>query len=108
MLKKVDLLRHELKALRFMLDRLDEGGLKKSESPAREDFQSEQCRDLYDAIAGSPTRAAAEQKIGLMELEGVDLDSFLRLSGDHYYSYPRLVKQRAQAIRSGRLVVENA
>ncbi len=49
---------------------------------------------------------AAEQIIGGLELEGVDVQSFLRLRADHYYTYPALVKERAAAIRSGALKVE--
>jgi hypothetical protein len=105
-LKEVDMLRHELKALRYILDNLHDGRLPAAELPAREDFQSEQGRELYDAIMAAKDRAAAEQAIAALELEGVDVQSFLRLSADHYYTYPALVKQRAAAIRSGALKVE--
>ncbi len=74
--------------------------------PAREDFQSEQTRALYDAIVSASDRAAAEKRITGLELDEVDLDSFLRLSGEHYYSYPTLVRERAEAIRHGELKVE--
>ena len=107
-LKEVDLLRHELKALRFMLDNLHGGRIAAADLPAREDFQSDQGRELYDAIVKAKDRAAAEQTIAGLDLEGVDIQSFLRLSADHYYTYPALVKQRAAAIRSGALKVERA
>lgn len=106
-LKPIDILRHELKALRFILDNLHGGKLDRAEVPARGDFQSEQARALYDAIMGAPSRAAAEQKIGELELDEVDIHSFLRLSGEHYYTYPALVRERAEAIRAGRLKVED-
>ena len=46
--------------------------------------------------------------IFLIELEDVDVDSFLHLSGEHYYTYPALVHERAEAIRRGELKVEAA
>jgi hypothetical protein len=107
-LKRIDILRHELKALRFMLDRFHAGTEGAAELAPREDFQSEQGRAIYDAIAGSPDRAAAEQRLAALELDEVDIDSFLHLSGEHYYSYPGLVRERAEAIRSGRLRVVDA
>jgi len=107
-LKRIDILRHELKALRFILDNLHEGKLERSAIPPRDDFQSAQGRELYDTIVSASSRAVAEEKIAEMELDEVDIESFLRLSGEHYYTYPALVRERAQAIRSGKLKVENA
>jgi hypothetical protein len=107
-LKRIDLLRHELKALRFILDNFHSGKLEQAALPRREDFQSEQTRALYDAIMQAPDRIAAEKSIADLELDEIDLDSFLRLSGEHYYSYPALVRQRAEAIRRGELKVEAA
>jgi hypothetical protein len=107
-LKRIDILRHELKALRFILDNLHSGKFERAALPPRDDFQSTQGQELYDAIVGAQSRAAAEKKIAAMELEEVDIESFLRLSGEHYYAYPALVRERAQAIRAGKLKVENA
>ena len=106
-IKPVDILRHELKALRFILDNFHSGKLGASALPAREDFQSEQGRALYDSIVKAPSRNAAESTIAELELEDVDIDSFLHLSGEHYYTYPALVRERAAAIRTGKLTVEN-
>jgi len=105
-LKRVDILRHELKALRFILDNYHTGKLDSASIPPREDFQSAQGQRLYDIILGAPGRTAAEEEIGEMELDDVDIESFLRLSGDHYYTYPALVHERAEAIRQGRLRIE--
>jgi hypothetical protein len=105
-LKRIDILRHELKALRYMLDNFHLGKLKGDDLPAREDFQSEQTRELYDLIINAADRNSAEKQIGELELDEVDLASFLRLSGEHYYSYPALVKERAAEIRSGKIVIE--
>ena len=107
-LKRVDILRHELKALRFILDNYHSGRIERSAIPPREDFFSEQSRNIYDAIVAAESRADAEQRIASLDLDDVDIASFLRLGGEHYYTYPALVRERAAAIRSGRLKVENA
>lgn len=108
MLKQVDVLRHELKALRFMLDNFHSGKVAGAQLPPREDFLSQQGRMIYDAIVNAGSRAAAEEQIRQLDLEDVDIDSFLRLGGEHYYTYPALVRERAAAVRSGRLKVEEA
>jgi hypothetical protein len=107
-LKPVDVLRHELKALRFILDAFHSGKLEPGALPPRDDFQSAEARAIYDAIVGTKSRADAERRINGLELEEVDVESFLRLAGDHYYAYPALVRERARAIRAGRLKVEGA
>ena len=107
-LKRIDILRHELKALRFILDNLHAGKIAHDAIPPRTDFQSEQGRELYDIITNAASRADAEVKIGALDLDDVDIESFLRLSGEHYYTYPALVRERAEAIRAGRLKVEAA
>jgi hypothetical protein len=107
-LKPVDVLRHELKALRYILDNFHSGKLASAALLPREDFFSQQARQIYDAIVQAPSRAVAEERIGAMELEDVDIASFLRLSGEHYYTYPALVRERAQALRAGRLTIEAA
>ncbi len=107
-LKRVDILRHELKALRFILDNFHQGKLDESTLVPREDFQAPQSRQIYDAIVSAPSRAAAERQISELELDGVEIESFLRLSGEHYYTYPVLVRERARAIRDGTVKVESA
>jgi hypothetical protein len=107
-LKRIDILRHELKALRFILDSYHSGKLPPDALPPRNDFQSEQGRLIYDAIRNAPSRDAAEHTIADLDLDDVDIESFLRLAGDHYYSYPALVRERADAIRKGELKVETA
>lgn len=107
-LKRIDILRHELKALRFILDNCHAGKIARESIPPREDFQSEQGRELYDIILKAPSREEAEAQIGKLELDDVDIESFLRLSGEHYYTYPALVRERAEAIRAGTLKVEAA
>ncbi len=107
-LKQVDVLRHELKALRFILDNFHSGKLISGALPPRDDFLSVQSRAIYDAIVQAQSRADAETRIGELDLDGVDLDSFLALSGEHYYTYPALVRARARALRAGRLRIEAA
>jgi hypothetical protein len=107
-LKHIDILRHELKALRFILDHYHSGTLGPASLPPREDFQSEQGRAIYNAIVRAPDLETAEQRIRALDLEEVDLESFLRLGGEHYHTYPALVRERAEAIRRGQLKVEAA
>lgn len=107
-LKRVDILRHELKALRFILDNYHSGRLDTGSLPPLEDFQSEQGREIYAAIIDAPDQGTAAERVRALDLEEVDLDSFLRLGGEHYHSYPALVRQRAAAIRRGELKVEAA
>jgi hypothetical protein len=105
-LKRIDLLRHELKALRYILDNYHAGKLSGAALPPRDDFQSAQGREIYDVILAAPARAEAERRIAGLELDDVDTASFLRLTGEHYYTYPALVSERAQAIRQGHLQIE--
>ena len=107
-LKRIDVLRHELKALRFILDNFHSGKLAQAALPPRDDFLSEQARQIHDAIVQSPSRQAAEARIGALALDDVDTGSFLALNGEHYYTYPALVRERARALRTGQLRIETA
>ena len=107
-LKHIDILRHELKALRYILEHYHGGKLPAEEVPPREDFQSEQGRIIYDVICGAASRGDADQAISRLELEDVDVDSFLRLGGEYYHTYPALIRERAAAIRNGALKVESS
>ena len=107
-LKRIDILRHELKALRFILGHYHSRTLDLTSLPPREDFQSEQGREIYGTIIDAPDQRTAAERIRALELEEVDLESFLRLGGEHYHSYPALVRERAAAIRRGKLKVEAA
>ena len=61
-LKRIDILRHELKALRFILDNLHVGKIGSDAIPPRADFQSEQGRELYDVITKASSRADARNE----------------------------------------------
>ena len=84
-------------------------------------FSDQQLRDQADAVRPRMGRPRAAVQIGErgdapaatdaadeenVRLDDVDVTSFLRLSGDHYYTYPTLVRERAAAIRTGKLTVE--
>ncbi len=107
-LKQIDILRHELKALRYILDNYHAGRIEPLAIPPCEDFQSEQGRRIWQVILEARSRAEAEERLRELEFEGVDVESFLRLSGEQYYTYPALVRERAAGIRAGRLKVEPA
>jgi len=107
-LKRIDVLRHELKALRYLLDARHSGRVDRCAILPREDFISEPARLLYDAIVDAPDRTDAERRVRALDLEDVDIESFLRLGGEHYYTYPALVSERAAALRAGRLRIEAA
>jgi len=107
-LKRIDILRHELKALRFILDHYHSGTLNAALLPPREDFQSDQGREIYVAIVDAPDQGTAQERIRSLDLDDVDVESFLRLGGEHYHTYPALVHERAEAIRRGELKVEVA
>ena len=107
-LKQIDILRHELKALRYILDNYHVGRIGPSAIPPCEDFQSEQGRRIWRIIIEAGSRAEAEERLGELEFDGVDVESFLRLNGEQYYTYPALVRERAAGIRAGRLKVEPA
>ena len=68
-LKQIDILRHELKALRFILDNFHAGKIARDAIVSREDFQSGQGRELYDIIMKAPSRAEAI-RAGRLKVEG--------------------------------------
>lgn len=100
-IKRLDQQRHELKALRYLLDRHPAGLQDPVALPGRADFQLEDSRLMFDALLGTTTQAEAARAIEALPLEETDVDSFLRLGGQFYHDYPRLVKERGQAFRNG-------
>ncbi len=71
-------------------------------------FNRSRGAQIYSAIVNAPEQATAEERIRALELDEVDIESFLRLGGEHYHTYPALVRERADAIRRGQLKVEAA
>jgi hypothetical protein len=91
--KRIDQQRHELKALRYLLQFHPESLARTKPLPRREDFQIADCQRIYDALVAAQTREAATAAIRALDLEETDLDSFLRLGGEYYYTYPKLVAE---------------
>jgi hypothetical protein len=104
-IKKLDQQRHELKALRYLLEFYPESIKNTEEIPSREDFQIEDTRLIYDALMSAKTKEEAAKAIDDLDLEETDVESFLRLGGQFYHSYPKLVKDRGQEFRMGAIQV---
>jgi hypothetical protein len=105
LVKRIDQVRHEMKALRYLLEFHPES---MADAPVRDDFQIPDSRLIYDALIGATTRGAAEQAIGDLDLDEVDVSSFLHLGGSHYHVYPGLIRERAEHFRSGQLRLQDA
>ncbi len=104
-IKKLDQQRHELKALRYLLEFYPESLKNSADLPNREDFQIEDTRLIYDALMSAKTKDEATKAIADLDLEDTDVESFLRLGGQFYHTYPKLVKERGPEFRSGAVKV---
>ncbi|HXG18646.1 MAG TPA: hypothetical protein VNN62_06165 [Methylomirabilota bacterium] len=104
-IKKLDQQRHELKALRYLLEFYPESVQNTKDLPSREDFQIADTRLMYDALMAAQTKEEATQAIGKLELEETDVESFLRLGGQFYHMYPKLVKERGEEFRAGKITI---
>lgn len=104
--KRIDQQRHELKALRYLLHFYPESIAKTVPLPRRADFQIPDCQNIYDALVSAKSRAEAATAIGNLDLEETDVESFLRLGGEYYFTYPKLVVERAAQFRSHALELE--
>ena len=107
MIKKLDQQRHELKALRYLLEHHPRSLQDREALPQRDDFQVTDCRLIYDALLAAATQQEAAQAIEALELEDTEVESFLRLGGQFYHSYPGLVKERGQEFRDGTMRLIN-
>jgi hypothetical protein len=99
--KKLDQQRHELKALRYLLEHYPESIQNRDTIPSREDFQIPDNQLIYDALIAAKTKEEATQAIAELDLEETEVESFLRLGGRYYHTYPQLVKERGQEFRAG-------
>jgi hypothetical protein len=99
--KKLDQQRHELKALRYLLEYYPQSVQNPDDVPSREDFQVADNRLIYDALMAAKTKEEAAQTIAELDLEETEVESFLRLGGQYYHTYPQLVKERGQEFRAG-------
>ncbi len=106
LVKRIDQTRHEAKALRYLLHFHPQSLSTMGPVPAREDFQIPDSRLIYDVLVNARTEPEATEGISKLDLEEIDVDSFLRLGGEHYHTYPALIRQRAQEFRDGKLELE--
>ncbi len=104
-IKKLDQQRHELKALRYLLEYYPDSVQNRDAIPSREDFQIPDNQLIYDALMSAKTKEAAAQAIEELDLEETDIESFLRLGGQFYHTYPLLVKERGQEFREDKIKV---
>ncbi len=107
MIKKLDQQRHELKALRYLLEYHPHSLQDREALPNRDDFQILDCQLIYDALIATKTKEEAAEAIEELDLEDTEVESFLRLSGQFYHSYPGLVKERGQEFRDGQMELIN-
>ena len=108
LVKRIDEQRHELKALRYLLQFYPESIAKTQPVLRRDDLQIPDCQRIYDAMMGARTREEAAAAISALDLEETDVQSFLRLGGEYYHTYPKLVVERAEQFRHGDLQLERA
>ena len=104
-IKKLDQQRHELKALRYLLEFYPESLKNVADLPSREDFQIADTRLIYDALMAAKTKDEATRAIADLDFADTDVESFLRLGGQFYHTYPKLVKERGQEFRAGAIKI---
>jgi len=104
--KRIDQQRHELKALRYLLQFYPESRTTTQPLPHREDFQIADCQRMYDALMSAAGRDAAAAAIRALDLDETDVESFLRLGGEYYFTYPTLIVERAAQFRRHALELE--
>ncbi|MGE0823377.1 MAG: hypothetical protein AB7G75_23100 [Candidatus Binatia bacterium] len=102
-IKKLDQQRHELKALRYLLDFFPQSMQNRDVLPSRDDFQIADCQLIYDVLLSAKTQEEATTAIAALDVEDTDLESFLRLGGKFYHAYPAMVKGRGQEFRTGQV-----
>ena len=104
-IKKLDQQRHELKALRYLLEYYPDSVQNQEAVPSREDFQIPDDQRIYDALMSASTKDQAARAIEELDLEETEVESFLRLGGQFYHTYPQLVKERGHEFRAGTIKV---
>ena len=106
--KRIDQQRHELKALRYLLQSYPDSLATTRPLPRRKYFQITDCWRIFDALMSAKTSDAAVAAIRALELEETDVESFLGLGGEHYYTYPKLIVERAEQFRGHALELEGS
>ena len=104
-IRKLDQQRHELKALRYLLEFFPQSIQDRQGLPSRDDFQLLESQQIYDVLFAAKSKEEATQAIAALELEETDIESFLGLGGQLYHTYPQLVKDRAQEFRAGTIKI---
>ena len=104
-IKKLDQQRHELKALRYLLEYYPESVQNQDAVPSREDFQIPDDQLIYDALMSASSKDQAAKAIEELDLEETEVESFLRLGGQFYHTYPQLVKERGKEFRAGSIKI---
>lgn len=105
LVKRIDQVRHEMKALRYLLEFHPQS---LENAPQRDDFRIPDSQQIFDVLRRSSSKVDAQAGIAALDLEETDVESFLRLSGSHYHIYPALVRERAELFRSGQLELQEA
>jgi hypothetical protein len=103
--KKLDQQRHELKALRYLLEYYPRSVQNRDDVPSREDFQIADNRLIYDALITAKSKEEATNAVAELDLDETDIESFLGLGGQFYHTYPRLVKERGKEFRAGAVIL---
>lgn len=104
-IKRLDQQRHELKALRYILEHHPQSLRDRGALPSKADFQIPDNQKIYEALLAAKTKEEAMQIIRSLDLEETELDSFLQLGGEYYYTYPVLIRERGQEFRAGKLKI---
>jgi hypothetical protein len=104
--KRIDQQRHELKALRYLLQFYPDSCTTTEPLPRRGDFQIPDCQRIFDALMSTTTQDEATAAIRALDLDETDVESFLRLGGEYYFTYPKLVVDRAEKFRQHVLELE--
>ncbi len=103
--KRLDQQRHELKALRFLLEGTPRSFADPSDLPDLEDFQIPDHRLMLAALREARDKDDACARLRALDLEETDVESFLSLGGEYYFTYPALVRERGRRFRAKEIVL---
>ena len=103
--KRLDQQRHELKALRFLLEFAPRSLADPARLPDVDDFQISDHRLILSALREARDKSDACARLRALDLEETDIESFLALGGEYYHTYPELVRERGRRFRIKELVL---
>ena len=104
-IKRLDQQRHELKALRFLLEYAPRSLADPTTIPDPDDFQIADHRRMFVALREARDKADACVRLRALALQETDIDSFLALGGEYYHTYPALVRERGTRFRQKEVVL---